>query len=68
MYEKKSRDKTAVSDSDAVPAVYIRRTMPNVTVESTFEIGPKMENAQLAAVQSGGGPEILYTQDYYTYA
>ena len=26
-----------------------------------------MENAQLAAVRSGGGPEILYTQDYYTY-
>ncbi len=46
---------------------YIRRTMPNVTIESTYEIGPKMENAQLAAVRSGGGPEILYTQDYYTY-
>lgn len=46
---------------------YIRRTMPNVTVESQYEIGPKMESAQLAAVKSGGGPEILYTQDYYTY-
>lgn len=46
---------------------YIRRTMPNVTIESTYEIAPKMENAQLAAVRGGGGPEILYTQDYYTY-
>lgn len=46
---------------------YIRRTMPNVTVESQYEIGPKMESAQLAAVQNGGGPQILYTQDYYTY-
>lgn len=46
---------------------YIRRTMPNVTVESMYEIGPKMESAQLAAVRGGGGPEILYTQDYYTY-
>lgn len=46
---------------------YIHRTMPNVTVESTYEIGPKMENAQLLAVQGGSGPEILYTQDYYTY-
>ena len=46
---------------------YIRKTMPNVTVECTFEIGPKMENAQLSAVQDGKGPEILYTQDYYTY-
>lgn len=46
---------------------YIHRTMPGVKIESTYEIGPKMENAQLAAVRSGGGPEILYTQDYYTY-
>ena len=46
---------------------YIRRTMLNVTIESTYEIAPKMENAQLAAVRGGGGPEILYTQDYYTY-
>ena len=46
---------------------FIHRTMPNVTVESTYEIGPKMESAQLAAVRGGGGPEILYTQDYYTY-
>ena len=41
--------------------------MPGVKIESTYEIAPKMENAQLAAVRSGGGPEILYTQDYYTY-
>ena len=46
---------------------YIHRTMPGVKIESTYEIAPKMENAQLAAVRSGGGPEILYTQDYYTY-
>lgn len=46
---------------------YIHRTMPDVKIESTYEIGPKMENAQLSAVRSGGGPEILYTQDYYTY-
>ena len=46
---------------------FIRRTMPNVTIECTYEIGPKMESAQLAAVRDGGGPEILYTQDYYTY-
>ena len=44
---------------------YIHRTMPGVKIESTYEIA--MENAQLAAVRSGGGPEILYTQDYYTY-
>lgn len=46
---------------------YIQKTMPNVTVESIFENGPKMESAQLAAVKNGEGPEILYTQDYYNY-
>ena len=46
---------------------FIRQTMPNVTIEATFEIGPKMENAQLASVREGAGPEIIYTQDYYTY-
>lgn len=46
---------------------YIQKTMPNVTVKSIFENGPKMENAQLAAIKNGEGPEILYTQDYYDY-
>ena len=44
---------------------YIQKTMPNVTVETTYENGPKLESAQLAAVRNGEGPEILYTQDYY---
>lgn len=46
---------------------YIQKTMPNVTVEATYENGPKLESAQLAAVRNGEGPEILYTQDYYNY-
>ncbi len=46
---------------------YIHRTMPNVTVEYTYENGAKVENAQLAALKGGGGPDILYTQSYYNY-
>ena len=38
---------------------YIHRTMPGVKIESTYEIAPKMENAQLAAVRRPGNP--LYT-------
>lgn len=56
-------ERTSMENAEA----YIRRTMPNVSVESIYEIGPKLESAQLSAVRGGGGPEILYTQDYYTY-
>ena len=52
--------------TDAAEA-YIRRTMPNVSVEYTYENGAKAENAQLAALKCGGGPDILYTQSYYNY-